>query len=256
MRRRSALSVLCVSAAVPVVLAAFVAHADGPTVPAAGASASNSTNATKVTNASASASSRGAAAPSASAAPDPKAERRSGLVLGASGGFALGTASGWPNESDRIGDPNFHGDGGVMLGFSSSFFVMGAFADVFNFGAFFSTGRIENGDWKSSGMGGGFRVEAFPFFYFHRALRDFGIMAQFGIGGANLDAKAGTYPGASGLQSFVSAGLFYEWHFLYLGHTHFALAPTVQFDFIGSQALDRTAVIFGARLAFYSGGGP
>lgn len=246
MRRASALSVLAFAGAIPVVLSAFAARADGPPA-AASASASASASAAPPATASASA--------SASAKPEPKAERRAGLVVGASGGFALGTGSGYPNEADRIGDPVYYGAGGVMYGGQGSFFLMGAFADVFNFGAFFGIGHLENEDWKSPAKGGGFRVEAFPFFYLHRSLRDLGIMAQFGIGGGSLDAKHGAYPGASGVQSFASVGLFYEWHFLYLGHTHFALAPTIQVDFIGSQAFDRPSITFGARLAWYSGGG-
>ncbi len=249
-----ALGVLGFAAVVPLVVGELSARADGAPAGSAVASASASSAASAPVAGSAT----GSAAPSASASakPEPKAERRSGLVVGATGGFALGTASGWPNEADKIGDARYYGAGGVMYGWGTSFFLMGAFADVFNFGGFFSIGGVENEDWKSPAMGGGFRVEAFPLFYVHKSLRDLGIMAQFGIGGGSLDAKHGAYPGASGVQSFVSAGLFYEWHFLYLGHTHFALAPTVQVDFIGSQAFDRPTVLFGARLSWYSGGGP
>jgi hypothetical protein len=246
--RRAALGVLGFAAMMPLLLGELAARAES-----AGAAPVASTSGAPAAG---SASTAPAASASGSSAPEPKAERRSGLVLGASGGFALGTASGWPNEADKIGDPRYYGAGGLMLGYGASFFVMGAFADVFNFGAFFGMGGLQNEDWKSPAMGGGFRVEAFPLFYVHKALRDLGVMAQFGIGGGSLDAKHGAYPGAAGVQSYVSAGLFYEWHFLYLGHTHFALAPTVQVDFIGSQPFDRPSVLFGARLSWYSGGGP
>ena len=191
--------------------------------------------------------------PTAVTDPPRPAERRSGLVLGASGGVQLGTASGYPNEANRIGDPAYYGAGGAMVGYGGTFFVMGAFADVFNFGVWFGTGIIGNSDWRSPGMGGGFRAEAFPFYGACKCLRDLGIMAQFGVGGGSLDGTHGFYPGASGVQSFAAAGVFYEWNFLQLKHGHFALAPGVEYNYIGSQAFERSVVVLGGRIAFYTG---
>jgi len=197
----------------------------------------------------------GAAAQQPAAVTDPPkpAERRSGLVVGASGGVQLGTASGYPNEAAKIGDAAYYGAGGAMVGYGGTFFVMGAFADVFNFGVWFGTGILGNSDWRSPGMGGGFRAEAFPFYGACKCLRDLGLMAQFGIGGGSLDATHGYYPGASGVQSYASAGVFYEWNFLQLNHGHFALAPGVDYNYIGSRGFDRSVVVFGGRIAFYSG---
>ena len=194
-----------------------------------------------------------AQAPAAVTDPPVQAERRSGLVLGSSGGFQLGTASSYPNESDRIGVPAYYGAGGAMVGYGGTFFVMGAFADVFNFGVWFGTGIIGNDDWRSPGMGGGFRAEAFPLYGVCRCLRDLGVMAQFGVGGGSLDGTHGFYPGASGVQSFAAAGVFYEWNFLQLAHGHFTLAPGVEYNYIGSRAFDRSVAVFGGRIAFYTG---
>lgn len=199
--------------------------------------------------------SAGATAQQPAAVTDPpvQAERRSGLVVGASGGFQLGTASGYPNEADKIGSPAYYGAGGTMAGYGGTFFVMGAFADVFNFGVWFGTGIVGNDDWRSPGIGGGFRAEAFPFYGTCKCLRDLGVMAQFGVGGGSLDGTHGFYPGASGVQSFAAAGVFYEWNFLPLKHGHFTLAPGVEYNYIGSRGFDRSVVVFGGRIAFYTG---
>jgi hypothetical protein len=183
----------------------------------------------------------------------PKAERRSGLVIGATGLLSSGTAAGYPNQASQIGDPMYYGAGGVMGGGGVSAFVMGALADVFSFGLFFSYTLIENADWASEGIGGGFRLEAFPFFRLVPKLRDLGFFAQFGIGSASLDAQHGAYPGAFGVQSFVSVGVFHEWTLAKLKHGRFTLAPSLEYDYIGARSIDRHAAGLGLRVAFYSG---
>ena len=72
-----------------------------------------------------------------------------------------------------------------MAGGGGSGFVMGALADVFSFGLFFGYTLIANADWTSEGVGGGFRLEAFPFFALVPKLHDLGFFAQFGIGSAD-----------------------------------------------------------------------
>ncbi len=183
----------------------------------------------------------------------PKATTRSGLVVGGTGLFVSGTAAGYPNQASEIGDPMFYGAGGVMAGGGANGFVMGALADVFNFGLWFGYSVVQNADWSSEGVGGGFRVEAFPLLYVFPALKNLGFFAQFGIGSANLIAEHGFYPGADGIQSYVSAGIFHEWTIARLKHGHLTLAPSLQYDYVGARSIDRHTVGLGLRVAFYSG---
>lgn len=183
----------------------------------------------------------------------PKAERRSGLVVGGTGLFAAGTAAGYPNEAAKIGDPTYYGAGGAMAGGGGSGFVMGALADVFNFGLWFGYTLVANNDWASEGIGGGFRLEAFPLYSLVPKLRDLGLFAQFGIGSANLTAEHGAYPGANGVQSYISAGVFHEWTIFRMLGGHVTLAPSLELDYVTARSIDRTTVGLGLRVAFYGG---
>jgi hypothetical protein len=191
------------------------------------------------------------ATPDADAAP--KQERRSGLVVGATGLLSAGTAAGYPNQASQIGDPKYLGQGGNMAGGGVNAYVMAALADVFNFGLFFGYTVIANNDWSSEGLGGGFRLEAFPLYSLVPKLKDLGFFAQFGIGSANLLAQHGFYPGADGVQTYVSVGAFYEFTFAKMKHGHFTLAPSLEYDYVGARSIDRHTAGLGLRVAFYSG---
>jgi hypothetical protein len=183
----------------------------------------------------------------------PKQERRSGLLVGTTGFFASGTAAGYPNQAAEIGDPTYYGAGGVMGGGGFDAFVMAALADVFDFGLWFGYSLVANNDWSSEGIGGGFRLEAFPLYRVAKPLRDLGFFAQFGIGSANLEPEHGFYPGSDGVQSYITLGAFYEWTILHMKHGHFTIAPSLQYDYVFARSIDRHTAGLGLRVAFYSG---
>jgi hypothetical protein len=193
------------------------------------------------------------ATPSTNPDQTPKPERRSGLVIGGTGLFATGTADGYPNEAAKIGDPTYYGAGGAMAGGGGTAFVMGALADVFNFGLYFGYTLVQNNDWASEGFGGGFRLEAFPLYSLVPKLRDLGAFAQFGIGSANLEPLHGAYPGADGVQSHVSVGVFYEWTLFHMLGGHMTLGPSVEFDYVTARSIERSTLGVGLRVAFYGG---
>lgn len=179
-----------------------------------------------------------------------KPERRSGVVVGAIGAFALGTASGYPNDTQKIDNPAYYGAGGTMPGYDTEIFVMGALADVFNFGLWFGYGAMGTGDWSSTASGGGFRVEAYPFYYVWQPfLKDLGISAQFGVGSADLHASRGNYEGAWGTQSFLGVGVFYELR----PFKHFTIAPDLGLNYVTARSIDRVWVQPGIRIAVTTG---
>ncbi|HEX4474030.1 MAG TPA: hypothetical protein VH142_03065 [Polyangiaceae bacterium] len=184
----------------------------------------------------------------------PKQERRSGLLVGVTPLFSSGTAFGYPNQAAQIGDPAYFANGGAMAGGGVNGYVMAALADVFNFGLYFGYTFVANNDWHSEGIGGGFRLEAFPLYSLVPSLKDLGLFAQFGIGSANLEATRGAYPGSDGVQSYVSAGVFYEFTIAHLRkHGHLTLAPSLEYDYVGARSIDRHTAGLGLRVAFYSG---
>jgi len=178
---------------------------------------------------------------------------RSGLIVGFAFGGGLGGASGYPNDINRIGDPNAYSASGWMLGSTESLFVMGALTDYLNVGFFFSEALFGNRNWHSHGSSGGLRIEAFPLALAYPSLAGLGILAQFGIGDANLTSRIPGLPEANGTQSFAAAGVFYEWPFWHVLGGHFAAGPSLDFDATWSQPFERHGLFVSGRLAFCGG---
>jgi len=181
------------------------------------------------------------------------AERRSGVVVGMSIGAGLFGASGYPDSALKTGDPAYYSSSGLMGGTSTELFVMGALADVLNFGLWVAGSGADNGTFHSRGTAGGFRVEAFPLYSVAPRLRDLGLHAKFGLGGMTLDAKDKVSPGAGGTQSFLGAGAFYELRLFSVLGGHTAIAPTIEYQSIFSTSAERHGGFAGARFAFYGG---
>ncbi|MDP9001806.1 MAG: hypothetical protein M3O46_17035 [Myxococcota bacterium] len=178
---------------------------------------------------------------------------RSGVALGLTFGGGLVGASGYPNEGTRIGDPNYYSSSGWMFGSSESFFLMGALTDYLNFGLWYAHASSANRDWRSSGDGAGIRVEAFPMVTLLPRLAGLGLLGQFGVGVGNLSAKAAGLPRAEGTQSFLGAGVLYEWSLGPVLGGHFGVGPSLQYDTIWSQPFERHGLVAGARVVFYGG---
>jgi hypothetical protein len=187
---------------------------------------------------------------------DPEMDKRttrSGLVVGVIVGFGVAGASGYPNSSSEIGDPNYYSSSNLMVGSGSALFIGGALADWINFGFWFGSQRFKSHDWQSTGGGGGFRVEAFPLLELYPTLKNLGLEAQFGIGGTSLQALGGDYPKANGTESFIGVGGFYEFPIFHALGGHAALGPELEYDNIYSTAIARGSGLLGLRFAFYGG---
>jgi hypothetical protein len=184
---------------------------------------------------------------------DGPAKHRRGFILGASLGFGAIGVSGYPNNSTEIGDSTYYGSSGLMAATGGSLLIMGALTDYVNFGVWFGRQSAQNGDWRSTGGAGGFRVEGFPLFRVYPKLRDLGVFSAFGIGSANLDEKNGTYVGAKGVQSYLGAGMFYEWSLGHLFGGHAAAGPSLEYDSIWSRSIETHGALLGLRIVWYGG---
>jgi hypothetical protein len=71
-------------------------------------------------------------------------ERRNGLVLGVSGGIAAAGASGTPNSARLFDDPDYYSSSPLLVGWSTSYFLMGALNDYFSFGPMVSIAQFES----------------------------------------------------------------------------------------------------------------
>src|SRR6202035_1464411 len=101
-----------------------------------------------------------------------------------------------------IGNPADYSASGLMAGTYTQIFVMGALSDYLSFGFWYAHASLRNGDWHSSGDGGGFRLEVFPLVGLVPVLHGLGMLANLGIGSGSLTSVDPALPQAGGTQSF------------------------------------------------------
>ncbi len=175
-------------------------------------------------------------------------DRRRGLIFGWTFGAGIAGASGYPNDSSKIGVPAYYDGSDAMGGIGGTLFAMYSLSDWVSFGAFYSRAQFRSGNWYTFGGGGGIRVDLFPLLYLTPALRDLAIFGQFGIGTSTLSPTSGSQESASGTESFLGVGAFYEFR---LGR-HWGIGPSVEYDTEVTQSNQRYGALFGGRVAFYT----
>jgi hypothetical protein len=184
---------------------------------------------------------------------DKPAKRRGGLVLGLNLGVGLAGSSGYPNDTNFIGNPDYYSASGLMHGSGGSGFIMGALADYLNFGFWFGAATFGNSQWHSSGGGGGLRLELFPLYSLGGAFRDLGAYTQVGIGSTSLVYKGAPGVISSGVGSFLAAGVFYEFWLVKALGGHFAGGPNLEYDSIFAEPIERHGAMLGLRFLWYGG---
>jgi hypothetical protein len=179
-------------------------------------------------------------------------DRRAGVVIGVAPGIAFAGASGYPNNARLIGNPDFYSESPLLVGVSTTYFLMGALTDFLSFGPMVNIASFETDRWKSTGIGIGFRAEAFPLVRLFPLLADSSIYGQAGIGATELQAK-GPYPSADGTQSFAGLGVHHELRLAKLLGGHFAAGPYAEYDAIFATGAERHWASVGLRVAWYGG---
>ena len=185
-----------------------------------------------------------------------KNERRSDFVLAFSPGLVLTSASGYPNEIDKLNRPEYEVDSGLAVGPGFEAWLGGAITDWFTFGL--GMDYFTGSGSKTKLSGGAFlvRIETFPLYGLGGGLRDLGVFANFGAGGLTVTRKSDVAGendkrASAGLASIGGVGVTYElfraWHFVF--------APTAEYQLISSQSLTAHQTLLGARVVFYGGPG-
>jgi hypothetical protein len=177
-----------------------------------------------------------------------KAERRSDVVLGVSGGLLLGNAYGYPNEIDKIDEPAFESNTGFALGNGLSFWLGGALTDWFTFGLGLTLLSSSGSDREMSAQAFLVRVEAFPLYGMGGPLRDLAFFADFGAGSMSIEGNPED-PAEGGFTSVAGFGSAYE----LLRFGHFAIGPTAQYLLVRSPSVTAHSGILGLRALFYGG---
>jgi hypothetical protein len=180
-------------------------------------------------------------------------ERRNGVVLGATGGIGFAGASGYPKNQRLQGNPDYYSESPLLVGYSMSYFLMGALNDYVSFGPLLNIATFDTPKWKSTGWALGFRGEVFPFVRLGPMLADIAGYAQLGFGTTELRAK-GPYPSAEGSQSFFGLGVHHEFRLGRLLGGHAAAGPYTEYNLIRSDTAERHWLSVGIRLVWYGGG--
>jgi hypothetical protein len=184
---------------------------------------------------------------------DKPAERRSGFVVGLTYGAGLAGSSGYPNNSNDIGEPGYYAASGLLAGAGGSAFIMGALADWLNFGFWFGTATFGSGQWHSTGGGGGLRLEIFPLYAMGGRFRDLAAYTQVGIGSTTLVLKDDPDNVRTGVGSFLAGGIFYEFFLAKVLGGHLAWGPDLQYQAVFSEPLERHGALLGLRFLWYGG---
>lgn len=178
---------------------------------------------------------------------DPKATRRSDVIIGLRVAPTLGFARGYPNEASKIDDPEYLSNTHAAFGSDNGFWIGGALRDWFTFAI-----SAEGISFKRSALmasGGVFtlRTEFYPAWSLGCAWRDLGIATDFGIGGMKMKNN-GVQSADGGSVGVAGLEVFYESHF-----HGFAMGPTLGYRQVFSQSLTANVTYLGLRFAFYTG---
>jgi hypothetical protein len=179
-------------------------------------------------------------------------DRRAGVIIGVSPGIGFAGSSGYPNNSRLVGNPDFYSESPLLVGASTTYFLMGAFTDYINFGPMVNIAKFESDKWKSTGFGVGFRLETFPLLRLFPMLADTSLYGMAGVGSTELQAK-GNFPSADGAQSFLGIGLHHELRLFRLLGGHLAGGPYAEYDAIFTPSNERHWASIGFRVAWYGG---
>jgi hypothetical protein len=179
--------------------------------------------------------------------PPSKPTRRSDFMLGTSGGFGLGRASGYPNEIQKIGNGQYRSNTKLGLGSGGAIWLGVAFNDYLTFGLGMGSLNLSGNDREASAGAFLFHVDVYPLFDLHPSLRDLGVFTHLGTG--PLTIKGGEEDADGGLMAYVEGGLVYERLRLW----HFGIGPSVSLIHMWSDSAQITGALLGGRVAFYSG---
>lgn len=192
-----------------------------------------------------------------------KQKRRSDFAAGIALGPALGSATGYPNEVAKIGDPRYEADTGFTGGNASSFWIGVALRDWMVFGVGLHLGTIQTSKCPFfvstsnapndciAALGGAFvlHIEAYPLFYQGPAFQNLGIFTEVGAGPRNIIRGSKTIA-EGGAMAFTSLGVVYE--AIRLGD-HLSMGPLLQFSHEFSETLRADQLLIGFRGVYYGG---
>ncbi|MFO0638554.1 MAG: hypothetical protein U0183_05025 [Polyangiaceae bacterium] len=180
---------------------------------------------------------------------------RKGFMLGLSLGAGVGAGSGYPNDVQKIGNPDFYSQTPALLGSTFQLVVGGALTDYLSFGVLFGGASFKNSEWEARASGFGFRIDVYPAVLALpkvKALANLGLGADLGAGMIKVQAL-GNYPTVEGFQSILGVSAFYEFRLFSLLGGHVSLSPELAYHAAYHTSSQVNYLSAAARLVFYGG---
>jgi hypothetical protein len=177
------------------------------------------------------------------------AERRSDFTFGVLFGPAVGSSSGYLNELDKIGVPEFQAQTGAGFGTSSGLWLGVALRDWLTFGIGIRSATFDGGGVRSEGGAFVLHVETYPLYSRGGIFRDLALVGEVGLGGRVIKDSAKTVADA-GSTSELSLGVHWE-AFRYF--TSFTGGPALIVTHEFSDSMQTTYGVLAFRTAFYGG---
>ncbi len=178
----------------------------------------------------------------------PKPQHRSGFMLGASAGLALGSAAGYPLAAEKIGDERYRASTGFGVGPAGAVWLGGALADWLAVGLGVGFPQLRGQEQAASATAFLLRAEVFPALTWGSGWAPLGVHGSFGLAVATLE-RGGATTADGGSMSHVGLGLFHET----LRVAGFALGPALDTTAVFSPTLALYAATLGLRAAYTTG---
>lgn len=178
---------------------------------------------------------------------DLRAERRSGFAAGIQVGYGVSSASGYPNEVEKLDRSEYRSSTGLSFGSANTIWLGGALRDWFVFGLGIWGVSAKKGDIEALGSGFMLHVEAFPLFALGGRFRDLSVYTNVGPGA--LKIEGGPEDADGGLMSMLNLGVSFE----VLRLKFFALGPTLDGMYTYSQYANGGGAFLGVKGVIYGG---
>lgn len=179
---------------------------------------------------------------------DIKYQRRSDVMLSLTVGGLNGFVSGYPNDVDKIDQPEFKATTDAAVGWSGTGVLGVTFRDWLAFGIGYSQQGFNGNGQKGSAYFFLFRTEAYPLFNQSDLGKNLGFAITGGLGNVKLE-KDGETTADGGAVSMVGVGAF--WEGLQLGQL--SVGPALDYQFVFSEPLVAHLTTLGVRGVFYGG---
>lgn len=178
------------------------------------------------------------------------AERRSGFMVGTALAGALGGASGYPNDANKVDREEFYTNTGISPGAAGMVWIGGAITDWISIGLGVTYGALFPSDQRVAGGSIELHVEAFPAWSLGGPWRELGAYVLTGAGLATVELAEGSDPLVdTGGASRIGFGVFYEGIRVW----QISMGPLAGGDVLWSPTGLRPMALLGWRTVLYAG---